>query len=255
MGFVPTGAKQRLVLAVVVLFGAIAVPAVAAAQDHSGFAITPRAGVTASATEPGAAFRLGDYTFLAFERISPAPSYGASARLARKGSPWVLRATILASATASVLARWDCVGGWQGTTPGFCPLLLVKAEGRASGVAATVGVARSFAAVSLAGARSFASIEVGAKRLSFQWTDAGRWFSAGEHTSTEPTVRAGLGVERAWRGTTLVLELADYVTRFGPDETASALDRPGGPPSPGAEPGRRWIHALSLTLGARLRLF
>lgn len=103
--------------------------------------------------------------------------------------------------------------------------------------------------------RPFASMGLGVKRYTFDWNSVRDLLPAGEVTLTDLALQFGAGAEWAWRGVSVVAELEDYATWFGPDRN-HGLQRPGDSDEPiQPESDSRLIHDLSVSLGANIRLF
>lgn len=75
---------------------------------------------------------------------------------------------------------------------------------------------------------------------------------------TDVALQLGVGAEWAWRGVSVVAELEDYASRFGPEVEGreEGLRRPGDPEQPTRFEGdRHVVHDLSFSFGATFRVF
>lgn len=234
----------------------VVVPPVTTLQAQSEVEIAPRGGISLATGHLGHGVRLSDGNFLNLGRIAPAPVVGISARLAREGSPWAVRATVQRSRASSVDGRWDCVGGGD-PVPACFTRILVEQDATATLSTAVLSVERSLPS-EIEQLRPFASLGVGAKRYSFAWPGAGGLFTAGEDAIADIALQLGVGAEWTWRGVSVVAELEDYASRFGPDIEGGqeGLQRPGDPEQPTRFEGdRHVVHDFSVSLGASFRVF
>ncbi|MBI4545809.1 MAG: hypothetical protein HY703_11480 [Gemmatimonadetes bacterium] len=220
--------------------------------------VAPRAAVIMTANQLGRGPRLDDGNFLRFGRVGPVVALGISSRVAREGSAWAGRLTLLRALSSEMTATWDCTGSSRPEASVFCPDILIQPEATVAIGAATAGVLYSPPGWH-GWVRPFAGLGVGLKRYTFQWQGAdGAWggFSAGSDTHTSFTAQFGLGAEWAWKRMTVVAELEDYLSRSAAmAEQAGGLGRPGGPAPHRSSAGRHLVHDLALSIGASIRVF
>jgi hypothetical protein len=230
----------------------LALPVVAPAGGAEGQAtleLTPRGSLVVPASVLGTGVWLDDGNLLRFDRPHGAVGGGLAVQVGRVGSPWAVRGIALLARSSPVSGHWECLP--PADPRSICPGVAIGVEGEARLSTAVVGPVRLLRPVWQDRIRPYLSLAAGVRWQDIEWPGVQggsfRGFSGGRDTVAGPALQAGVGAEARVRRVSLVVDIENYAGWFGPGTN-------GGPGAERIDPGRRLVHDVVLSLGARLRL-